>query len=149
MKAVIQRVRHATLSIGGKQHAQIGAGLLVFLGIGYDDSTEDIQYLVKKITQLRIFNDEAGTMNLNIQTIQGELLLVSQFTLWADTRKGNRPSYIRAAAPNLSLPLYNKAVEAFQQQLGNKLQSGVFGADMQIELLNDGPVTIIIDSQER
>ena len=149
MKAVIQRVRHATLSINAQQHVQIGYGLLVFLGIGYNDTSQDIQYLVKKITQLRIFNDEAGTMNLDIKTVQGELLLVSQFTLWADTRKGNRPSYIRAAAPNVSLPLYQEATEAFRQQLGNKLQTGVFGANMQIELLNDGPVTIIIDSQER
>lgn len=149
MRVVIQRVRHAAVYIGEKQKANIGNGLLILLGITQDDTEEDIDYLCRKISNLRIFDDENGVMNLNIQAVGGNCIVVSQFTLYADTRKGNRPSYLNAAAPEISIPLYQRFVDKLQAVLPQAVQTGEFGADMQVELCNDGPVTICIDSTER
>jgi D-tyrosyl-tRNA(Tyr) deacylase len=149
MRAVIQRVSRAGVGIGGRAVASIGKGLLVLLGIEEADATEDIEWLSGKIASLRIFNDEAGVMNLSLKDIGGELLLVSQFTLHASTKKGNRPSYIRAARPETARPLYEEAIGRLTGELGRPVQTGEFGADMQVELLNDGPVTILIDTKNR
>lgn len=150
MKVVIQRVTQATLSIDGQVYSSIGAGMVILLGISVDDTREDMEYLVKKITKLRIFDDEDGVMNRDISQISdGDILLVSQFTLHADTRKGNRPSYIQAARPDIALPMYEQMIEALSQSLGKRVQTGKFGADMQVSLINDGPVTIIIDSKNK
>ncbi len=146
MRTVIQRVSHASVTIDGKVKSQIGKGLLVLLGITHDDSQEDIDYLVKKIVNLRIFDDSEGVMNLSVKDVKGEILVVSQFTLMASTKKGNRPSYIHAAGPDISIPLYNQFNETLKTALGQEIGTGEFGADMKVELLNDGPVTIIIDS---
>jgi D-tyrosyl-tRNA(Tyr) deacylase len=147
MRTVIQRVSRASVTIGGECKSSIGKGLLVLLGVGEDDGQEDIDWLVRKITAMRIFDDEAGVMNLSVMDIGGEVLVVSQFTLMALTRKGNRPSYIRAARPEVSVPLYERFVARLQQLFGQEVMTGVFGADMQVGLINDGPVTIIIDSK--
>ena len=149
MKVVIQRVTQSSLRIDQKVQASIDKGLVILVGITQEDTIEDIDYLVKKIIQLRIFNDENGVMNLSVNDIKGEVLLVSQFTLYADTKKGNRPSYIQAARPEVAIPLYQHMISALNAGLHTKLQTGVFGADMQISLCNDGPVTIIIDSKNR
>jgi D-tyrosyl-tRNA(Tyr) deacylase len=149
MRAVIQRVTRASVTIDGQINGSIGKGLLVFLGIEDADAISDVEWLSGKICSLRIFNDEAGVMNLSLQDISGEVLLVSQFTLHASTRKGNRPSYIRASKPPHAVPLYEAMIVALENQLGRKPATGVFGADMQVELNNDGPVTIWIDSQNR
>jgi D-aminoacyl-tRNA deacylase len=149
MRAVIQRVSRATVSIGGRIKSSIGPGLLVLLGIEEADSGEDIEWLSAKIVALRIFNDEAGVMNISLKDDGGELLLVSQFTLHASTKKGNRPSYIRAARPETALPLYEQAIARLGNELGKAVHTGEFGADMQVELLNDGPVTILIDTNNR
>lgn len=149
MKAVIQRVTHATLRIREEVYSQISYGLVILLGIAYEDTEEDIDYLVRKIIRMRIFDDSQGVMNLDIQQTDGSLLLVSQFTLLADTRKGNRPSYIKAASPEISIPLYEKCIERFREHLGDRVQTGKFGANMQILLENDGPVTILLDSKQR
>jgi len=149
MIAVIQRVKNASVNIEGKVHSEIGVGLLVLLGIGQDDTQEDIDWLTKKIVQMRIFSDSEQKMNLSVQDIGGDILLVSQFTLLASTKKGNRPSFIEAARPEIAIPLYEKSIAVFSQELGKPIQTGEFGADMQVNLLNDGPVTIIIDSKNR
>jgi D-aminoacyl-tRNA deacylase len=149
MIAVIQRVKNASVTIEGKLHSKIGVGLLILLGIGQDDTQEDIDWLSKKIVQMRIFSDSEQKMNLSVQDVGGDILLVSQFTLFASTKKGNRPSFIEAARPEIAIPLYEKSIAIFSQELGKPIQTGEFGADMQVNLLNDGPVTIIIDSKNR
>lgn len=149
MRVVIQRVAHAKVCIDGEVHSQIGNGLLVLLGIQPTDGQDDIDYLVQKITHLRIFDDTAGVMNLCVRDVTGEVLVVSQFTLMASTRKGNRPSYIHAAPPAVAEPLYEAFVEQLSTAMEKRVQTGRFGADMQVSLLNDGPVTICIDSRHR
>ena len=150
MRVVIQRVKHASVTIEGTERASIGAGMLVLLGIEDSDSDEDIEWLCGKIVRLRIFNDSEGVMNLPVTDVPDSgILLVSQFTLMASTRKGNRPSYIQASKPDIAVPLYERFIALLQQEFGKKVETGVFGADMQVELLNDGPVTIIIDSKMR
>ena len=147
MRAVIQRVSHASVSIEGREPAAIGQGLLVLLGCANDDNDEDITWLVKKITGLRIFDDDTGVMNRSVMDVDGEILAVSQFTLNASTKKGNRPSYIHAAGHELAVPLYDGFCNELQNITGKTVQKGVFGADMKVELINDGPVTIIVDSK--
>lgn len=149
MIAVLQRVSNASCTIGGSIKSSIGSGLLVLLGIEEADSQEDIQWLSKKIVNLRIFDDEAGVMNKSLLEAGGELLLISQFTLHASTKKGNRPSYIKAAKPPVAIPLYEATIQQLSLDLGKPIQTGEFGADMKIALLNDGPVTIIIDTKDR
>lgn len=149
MRLLIQRVTEAKCHIGGEVFSQIGKGLVVLVGIGNDESTEDLEWLTKKLVQLRIFDDEAGVMNLSVEDIAGEVMIVSQFTLHALTKKGNRPSWIKAAPEAISKPLYEEFVARVEAALGRKVATGVFGADMQIELTNDGPVTIWIDSKNR
>ena len=149
MIAVIQRVKGASVSISGEIKSSIEEGLMILLGIEEADSSEDIEWLSKKIVQMRIFNDEEGVMNKSVQDISGQILLVSQFTLHASTKKGNRPSYIKAAKPDIAIPLYESMITALEEKLGKEIATGEFGANMQIELLNDGPVTIIIDSKDR
>ena len=149
MRVVIQRVNHAKVEINAKIHNEIKIGLLVLAGFEESDSVEDLEWTIGKILKLRIFPDENKVMNLSLTDIQGELLLVSQFTLHASTQKGNRPSYIKAARPEIAIPLYEKCIELMEQQIPGKLKTGAFGADMQITLCNDGPVTIIIDSKKR
>jgi D-tyrosyl-tRNA(Tyr) deacylase len=147
MIAVIQRVSQASLHIEGALQASIQQGFLVLLGIHVDDIAEDVAYLASKIAGLRVFSDEEGKMNLDLQAINGELLLVSQFTLYANSKKGNRPSFLASARPEQAIPLYELMISSLSDKLGKKIQTGVFGADMQINLTNDGPVTIIIDSK--
>jgi D-tyrosyl-tRNA(Tyr) deacylase len=149
MRLLLQRVAHAELCIAGQIHARIGPGLLALVGIEPDDTPEDLVYLAGKMLRLRIFGDEEGRMNRSVQDIQGECLLVSQFTLMADTAKGNRPGYSRAAAPAIAEPLFQRFLEVCGEAWPDRIQSGVFGADMQITLLNDGPVTIWMDSRDR
>jgi D-aminoacyl-tRNA deacylase len=149
MRVVIQRVTHASITIDGKIHSRIGPGLLVLLGIEEADGEEDIEWLSGKIVNLRIFNDPAGVMNVSVKDTGGDILLVSQFTLHASTKKGNRPSYIQAAGPGIAIPLYEKMIRRLSADLGKAIQTGEFGADMKVELLNDGPVTILIDSRLR
>jgi len=149
MRAVVQRVQKASVAIDGQLHASIEQGLLILLGIEDADNDEDIAWLSQKITQLRIFNDDAGVMNISVKDINGEVLLVSQFTLHASIKKGNRPSYIRASKPDIAIPLYNKMIQQLEKDLGKPIQTGVFGADMKVALLNDGPVTIIIDTKNK
>ena len=149
MRAVIQRVNQASVSINGKVKSRIGPGLLVLIGIEEADGQEDIHWLSGKICRLRIFNDRDGVMNLSVSEIDGEILVVSQFTLHASTKKGNRPSYIRSAGPETAIPLYERFVKQLSEDLGKEVKTGEFGAMMQIELINDGPVTIIIDSKSK
>ncbi|MCF8374542.1 MAG: D-tyrosyl-tRNA(Tyr) deacylase [Bacteroidales bacterium] len=149
MRAVIQRVSKASVSIAGQVRSEIGLGLLVLLGIENADADEDIQWLSKKISQLRIFNDEHDVMNLSIQDVGGELICVSQFTLHAKTKKGNRPSYIHAAPPEIAIPLYEKFVAQMENDLGKPVGTGEFGAMMEVSLVNDGPVTIVIDTKRK
>ncbi len=149
MRLLIQRVSEARCRIDGEIFSEIGEGLMVLVGIGNDDSSEDIEWLTKKLTQLRIFDDEAGVMNLSVQDICGEVMVVSQFTLHAMTKKGNRPSWIKAAPEAISRPLYEAFVASVERALGRQVVTGSFGADMKIELTNDGPVTIWIDSKAR
>jgi D-tyrosyl-tRNA(Tyr) deacylase len=147
MKAVIQRVANAQVTVDGETVGKIDKGLLVFLGIGSDDNQADADYLIRKIINLRIFNDTDSKMNLSIKDIDGDVLIISQFTLFADTKKGNRPSYIQAAEPIIAKNLYEKFLHDFEKEFDKKIQAGIFGADMKVELLNDGPVTILIDSK--
>lgn len=147
MRAVVQRVREASVSINGTEHAHISKGLLVLLGIEVGDTTEDLEWLCGKVARMRLFPDADGVMNLDINEAQGELMVVSQFTLHASTRKGNRPSYIRAARPEEAIPLYLRAKQLFSMLVNGHVRSGEFGADMQVLLVNDGPVTIVIDSR--
>lgn len=149
MKVVIQRVSEASVTIDNKVYAGIKKGMMILVGIQADDTTEDIEWLTGKICNLRIFDDEKGVMNCSIKEINGEILAVSQFTLMARTKKGNRPSYIDAAKPDISIPLYEKFVGSLSEAMGQKVKAGVFGADMKIALINNGPVTIIIDSKNR
>ena len=149
MRTVIQRVANASVTVESKVVAEIQKGLLVFVGIEEADTQEDLDWLVTKITQLRIFNDENEVMNLSVQDIDGDVLVVSQFTLHAATKKGNRPSYIKAAKPDFAIPMYERFVKALELKLGKKVPTGIFGADMKVLLLNDGPVTILIDSKNR
>lgn len=149
MRALIQRVTHADVVIDGRTNGEIGKGMLVLLGIHETDNQEDIDWLVKKVSQLRIFDDENGVMNRSVMEIDGEVLVVSQFTLYASTKKGNRPSYINAAAPDIAIPLYEKFVSVLSSTLSKPVPTGIFGADMKVSLLNDGPVTIMIDTKNR
>lgn len=149
MRAVIQRVSQASVHIDGQLKSQIQQGLLVLLGIEELDQDEDIEWLCAKIIRMRIFSDAQGLMNLSLEDIQGDLLLISQFTLHASTKKGNRPSFIRAARPEQAIPLYEKMIQALESNLQKKIGTGIFGADMQVQLINDGPVTIIIDSKNK
>ncbi|AGC77034.1 D-tyrosyl-tRNA(Tyr) deacylase [Nonlabens dokdonensis] len=149
MRAVIQRVSEASVIIDNKQHAAIEQGLLILLGITHEDTQEDIDWLAGKIIGMRIFSDQEDKMNLSIQDIDGELLLISQFTLFANTKKGNRPSYINAARPEVAVPLYEAFLSTLSRKRDKEIKSGIFGADMKVALVNDGPVTIIIDSQDR
>ena len=145
----MQRVRCAAVEIGGAEYSRIGQGLLVLVGIEAADGAEDIEWLVKKLLGLRIFDDEQGVMNLDVRQVGGDILAVSQFTLHASTKKGNRPSYIRSAPEAISRPLYEQFVARVEAELGRKVPTGVFGADMQVSLVNDGPVTIWIDSKNK
>jgi len=149
MRVVIQRVTHASVTVNQKITGQIKQGLLILLGIEPIDTQDDINWLCKKINGLRIFNDENGVMNLSVQDVKGELLVVSQFTLHASTKKGNRPSYLKAAKPDIAIPLYEKFLQTLEQVSGKKIETGIFGADMKVALLNDGPVTILMDSQQK
>lgn len=149
MRVVIQRVTEAFVSINHVEHAKIKQGLLVLVGIEDNDSQEDINWLAGKISRLRLFNDSNGVMNVPLDEVDGELLVVSQFTLHASTKKGNRPSYIKASKPEYAIPLYESFIEALKEECNTNVKSGVFGADMKIQLINDGPVTLIIDSKNR
>jgi D-aminoacyl-tRNA deacylase len=149
MRSVIQRVSHAGITINGMLKSSIGPGLLVLMGIEESDGPEDIEWLSKKIAHLRIFDDEDGVMNHSLIETGGELMLVSQFTLFASTKKGNRPSYIRASKPETAIPVYEAMIVQLEKDLGKKIQTGIFGADMKVDLLNDGPVTILMDSKNR
>lgn len=149
MRIVIQRVSEASVTIQNRTAGKIGYGLVILLGIEHADNHEDVDWLCAKVSKLRIFNDEQGVMNLPISEINGEVLIVSQFTLHASTRKGNRPSYIRAARPEIAIPLYESFKSKLSEMLGKQVKSGEFGAMMNIHLVNEGPVTIIIDSKER
>jgi D-tyrosyl-tRNA(Tyr) deacylase len=147
MRAVIQRVSRASVTVDGTITGQIQSGLLVLLGIEDADNTADITWLSNKIVNLRIFSDEAGVMNRSVKEVEGDILLVSQFTLYAATKKGNRPSYTRAGKPDIAVPLYEQMIRQLSDDLGKPVPTGIFGADMKVDLLNDGPVTIIIDSK--
>ena len=149
MRAIIQRVSKASVTIDGQQTANIHQGLLILLGIEPNDESTDIGWLAKKIAQLRIFSDEAGLMNRSVLDIKGEVLVVSQFTLFASTKKGNRPSYTKAAKPDIAIPLYENFVAQMELILGKPVATGTFGADMKVELLNDGPVTLFIDTKQK
>ena len=149
MKAVIQRVSRASVTVEGKIISTIETGLLILLGIENEDMYEDIEWLSRKVANLRVFNDQAGVMNKSLLEINGDAIVVSQFTLHASTKKGNRPSYLKAAKPDISIPLYEKFVLQLQTDLGKSVGTGIFGADMKVDLLNDGPVTIVIDSKNK
>jgi D-tyrosyl-tRNA(Tyr) deacylase len=149
MRAVIQRVSKASVTVEGTITGQIEKGLLVLMGIEDADGEEDIEWLSGKICNLRIFDDEQGVMNLSVKDVGGSILLVSQFTLHASTKKGNRPSYIRASKPEIAIPMYEQMLQQLEMDLGKKIEAGVFGADMKVELLNDGPVTIVMDTKNK
>ncbi len=149
MKAVIQRVSQASVTINNEKVANIGIGLLILVGIEDADTTEDIDWLTAKISQLRIFNDENEVMNKSVQDVNGDIIVVSQFTLHASTKKGNRPSYLKASKPNVAIPLYEAFVASIEKAIEKKVQTGQFGADMKVYLINDGPVTIIIDTKNK
>lgn len=149
MRVIIQRVSEASVTINNHVYSHIKQGLLILVGIEDVDTSEDIDWLSKKIVQLRIFNDQEGKMNLSIQETDGDIIVVSQFTLYASTKKGNRPSYIKSAKPEIAIPLYQKFITQIEKDLGKQIKTGQFGADMQVHLLNDGPVTIFIDSKNR
>ena len=149
MRTVIQRVSHASVTVEEKITGEIKNGLMILLGIEDADTREDIEWLSGKIVNLRIFNDANGVMNICIKDINGDILLVSQFTLHASTKKGNRPSYIKASKPDIAIPLYEQMIVQLEKDLGKKIQTGIFGADMKVELLNDGPVTILMDTKNK
>jgi D-aminoacyl-tRNA deacylase len=149
MRAVIQRVNNASVTIDNKIYSEINNGLLVLLGVEDADTAEDVEWLSGKIVNLRIFNDDNGVMNVSVKDINGDILVVSQFTLHASTKKGNRPSYIKASKPEFAIPMYENLVKQLTSDLGKKIYTGVFGADMKVELLNDGPVTIVIDTKNK
>jgi D-tyrosyl-tRNA(Tyr) deacylase len=149
MRAVIQRVEFASVMINGTTKSEIGIGILVFIGIEEDDNDEDINWLCGKILKLRIFNDENGIMNLSVSDVNGEIMIISQFTLHASTRKGNRPSYVKAAKPEIAIPLYEQFITKLRQEYHREIKTGEFGAMMKISLLNDGPVTILVDTKNK
>ena len=149
MRAIIQRVLKASVTIDGEQVSCINQGILVLLGIENEDGNADIEWLAKKVANLRIFDDASGVMNLSLLEIEGDAIVVSQFTLHASTKKGNRPSYIKAARPEIAIPLYEEFILQLEKKLGKKVGTGVFGADMKVDLLNDGPVTLIIDTKNK
>lgn len=149
MRAVIQRVNKASVTIDNSIYSEINKGLLVLLGIEDADAVEDIEWLSNKIINLRIFNDENGVMNVSVKDCDGDILVVSQFTLHASTKKGNRPSYIKASKPEFAIPMYEQLVQQLSNELGKTIRTGIFGADMKVELINDGPVTIMIDTKNR
>ncbi|MDB5248453.1 MAG: D-tyrosyl-tRNA(Tyr) deacylase [Segetibacter sp.] len=149
MRVVIQRVSRASVTVEEKICGKINEGLLVFIGVEDSDTEEDIKWLSNKIVQMRIFNDENGVMNRSVLETSGNILLVSQFTLHASTKKGNRPSYIKASKGDFAIPMYGKMIEQLQADMGKPIETGIFGADMKVELLNDGPVTIVVDSKNR
>jgi D-tyrosyl-tRNA(Tyr) deacylase len=149
MRIVIQRVSEASVKVDGKVLSEINQGMLILVGIEDADTDDDINWLTNKIIQLRIFDDENGTMNLSVKDVLGDIIIVSQFTLHASTKKGNRPSYIRASKPDFAIPMYNKFINSVEVELGKKVGSGQFGAMMEVSLVNDGPVTIIIDSKQK
>lgn len=149
MRAVIQRVSEASVAVDQKIEGEIAEGLLILLGIVSEDTSEDLEWLSKKIVNLRIFDDNRGVMNLSLKEQNGAALVISQFTLHAQTKKGNRPSYIKAARPDIAIPLYQQFIMQLENDLGKEIQTGIFGANMQVSLLNDGPVTLIIDSKNR
>jgi D-tyrosyl-tRNA(Tyr) deacylase len=149
MRAVIQRVTQASVTIAGTVHASIEDGLLVFLGIEDADTEEDIEWLSARIVNLRIFNDNEGVMNISMKEVDGNILLISQFTLYASTKKGNRPSYIKASKPDIAIPIYEKMIQQLCRDMGKIIKTGIFGADMKVELVNDGPVTIIVDTKNK
>lgn len=149
MRVVIQRVSHASVTINGAVNGHIQKGLLVFVGIEEADTKEDIEWLSTKIINFRLFPDENGVMNISLKDINGELLLISQFTLHASIKKGNRPSYLRSAKPEIAIPLYEQFIAEIEKHLGKPIQTGEFGADMKVELLNDGPVTILVDTKNK
>tara|TARA_B100001057_G_scaffold78834_1_gene73993 strand:+ start:5755 stop:6207 length:453 start_codon:yes stop_codon:yes gene_type:complete len=149
MKVVIQRVKESSVEIDNKIKSEIGKGLLILIGITQDDSKTDVEWLVNKVLNIRIFNDSDGIMNKSVVDIQGEILIISQFTLMALTKKGNRPSYIKSASHEIAIPLYDYFIDLLESKIKNGIKSGVFGADMKVNLINDGPVTIIIDSKNK
>ena len=149
MRAVIQRVSQCSVLIDGNEKKEIGKGLLILLGIEEADNSDDIEWLSGKIVRLRVFPDEKGVMNVSVLDIQGDIMIVSQFTLHASTKKGNRPSYIKAAKPEIAIPLYEKFIRTLEKETGKSPKTGKFGADMQVSLINDGPVTIIIDTKNK
>lgn len=149
MRTVIQKVKHASVEVEDRQNGHIGRGLVVFLGIEGVDEQADVDWLVKKVVNMRIFEDEAGKMNQDLKTIDGELMVVSQFTLHASTKKGNRPSFIRAAEPDMAIPLYEAFIKECEQAIGKTAATGVFGAQMDVSLINEGPVTIWLDSRQK
>ncbi len=149
MKVVLQRVSSASVTIDGEITAQIAKGFLVLLGITAQDTAQDVEWLTNKIKGLRVFSDEDGAMNLNLEQVQGEVIVVSQFTLYASTKKGNRPSFLEAARPEIAIPSYEEFVSMLSRKLNKKIQTGTFGADMKVALVNDGPVTIVLDSLNR
>ena len=148
MRTVIQRVQHASVAIDGAVRSEIGKGLLILVGFEDSDTDKEIVRIAKKIVNMRIFDDDKGVMNRSVLEIGGEILIVSQFTLYASTKKGNRPSYIRAAKPDIAIPLYESFCKEVEMQLGREVKTGIFGADMKVYLLNDGPVTIIVDTKD-
>ncbi|NTU92714.1 MAG: D-tyrosyl-tRNA(Tyr) deacylase [Chlorobiaceae bacterium] len=149
MRVVVQRAGQASVSIGGTLHSEIGAGLLLFVGIGRDDSDQELAWMTRKIINLRIFEDQAGKMNLSVKEVGGSMLAVSQFTLYADVSRGNRPGFSEAASPETATILFDRLVDLLRESSGCKVETGIFGADMQVSLLNDGPVTIILESPQR
>lgn len=149
MRAVMQRVNSASVNIEGNCHAEIGKGFLVLLGVEEADGSEDVEWLAQKIAGLRVFADEQGLMNINVQDAGGDILVVSQFTLFASTKKGNRPSFIRSAKPDIAIPLYESFNKTLSTLIGKQIYTGIFGADMQVELVNDGPVTILMDTKNK
>jgi len=149
MRAVIQRVSQASVTVDEKIAGAINTGLLILLGIEDIDTTEDIEWLSSKVVNMRIFNDENGVMNISLKHVEGDILLVSQFTLHASTKKGNRPSYSRASKPDIAVPIYEQMIVQLEKDSGKKIQTGIFGADMKVSLLNDGPVTIVMDTKNR
>lgn len=149
MRAVIQRVKRAKVSVEEKIHSEIKAGIMILLGVDIDDTNEDLEWLAGKISKLRIFDDEEGVMNKDITQVSGEIMLISQFTLLAQTKKGNRPSYVRAARPDKAMPMYEEMCDKLMKLTQRPVKTGVFGEKMQIELINDGPVTIVIDSKNK
>jgi D-tyrosyl-tRNA(Tyr) deacylase len=149
MRILLQRVRNASVTVGGEITGSIHHGLLLLVGVGHTDTDDDIRWLVQKVLNLRIFNDNEDKMNLSVTDVQGDLLVVSQFTLYADTKKGNRPSYTRSAPPPVAIPLYEAFLRHLRASFGGRVETGIFGADMKVELLNDGPVTIWLDSKDK